>query len=93
MPGRGRWIAVVGYSDPQLRGIWLIATSGRLHLIRRFYQSAALTALACSLDGGVLYAIDGTGLLLFDPETGRSIKRFTYPTTVGAYGIARVQLP
>src|SRR2546426_10591847 len=68
IPGRGRWIAVVGYSDPQLRGIWLIAASGRLHLIRRFYQSAALTALACSLDGGVPYAIDGTGLLLLTPR-------------------------
>src|SRR5207247_9280148 len=63
------------------------------HLIRRFYQSAALTALAFSLDGGVLYALDTTGLIIFDPETGRTVKRFTYPATVGAYGIAGVQRP
>jgi len=90
---RGRWVAAVGFNDPQLRGIWLIGTSGQLHLIRRFYQSAALTALAFSLDGAVLYAIDGNALLLLDPETGRTIKRFTYPITVGAYGIAGVRAP
>ncbi|TMD19368.1 MAG: hypothetical protein E6I99_15350 [Chloroflexi bacterium] len=90
---RGRWIAAIGFSDPQLRGIWLIGTSGRLHLVRRFFPSAALTGLAFSLDGSVLYAIDGTGLLVFDPQTGRTIKRFTYPAVVGAYGIAGVQAP
>jgi RNA polymerase sigma factor (sigma-70 family) len=90
---RGRWVAAVGYNDPQLRGIWLISTSGRLHLIRRFFPSGALTGLAFSLDRSVLYAVDATGLLLFDPETGRTIRRFTYPTTVGAYGIAGVQAP
>src|SRR5439155_1706376 len=79
---QGRWVAAVGFNDPQLRGIWLIGTSGRLHLIRRFYQSAALTALAFSREGAVLYALDGTALLLLDPETGRTIKRFTYPATV-----------
>jgi len=90
---RGRWVAAVGYSDPQLQGIWLIGTSGRLHLVRRFYQSAALRALSFSLDGSVLYALDASGLFLFDPETGRTIKRFAYPATLGAYGIAGVQSP
>ena len=90
---RGRWVAAVGFNDPQLRGIWLIGTSSRFHLIRRFYQSAALTALAFSLDGGVLYALDTTGLIIFDPETGRTVKRFTFPAAVGAYGIAGVQAP
>ena len=90
---RGRWVAAVGFNDPQLRGIWLVGTSTRLHLIRRFYQSGALTALAFSLDGGVLYALDVTGLIIFDPETGRIVKRFTYPAAIGAYGIAGVQAP
>ena len=83
----------MGFNDPQLRGIWLIGTSSRFRLIRRFYQSAALTALAFSLDGGVLYALDTTGLIIFDPETGRTVKRFTYTAAVGAYGIAGVHAP
>jgi hypothetical protein len=88
---KGRWVAAVGYSDPQLAGIWLTDASGRLHLLRRFYQSSALRAVAFSLDRSVLYALDGTGLLLFDPQTGRVIKRFRDPQIAGAFGIAGVQ--
>jgi RNA polymerase sigma factor (sigma-70 family) len=88
---KGRWVAALGYNDPALRGIWLTGTSSRFRLFRRFYQSTALSAIAFSLDGGVLYAIDGTGLLLLDPQTGRVIKGFRYPVTAGVYGIAGVQ--
>jgi hypothetical protein len=88
---KGRWVAAVGYNDIQLRGIWLIGASGRLPVLRRFYQSGALRDLAFSLDGSVLYAIDAGSLLIFDPETGREIKRFQSPTIAGVYRIAGVQ--
>jgi hypothetical protein len=88
---KGRWIAALGYNDPQLRGIWLTGASGRLPLLRRFYQSGALRDIAFSLDGSVLYAIDATGLLVFDPNTGREIKRFQSPTIAGVSRIAGVQ--
>lgn len=88
---KGRWVAALGYTDPQLRGIWLIGASGPLPLLRRFYQSTALSDIAFSLDGSVLYAIDGTSLLVLDPQTGRVIKGFGYPASVGAHGIAGVQ--
>jgi sugar lactone lactonase YvrE len=88
---RGRTVAAVGYSDSQLKGIWLIGTSGRLSVLRRFYQSGVLRDLAFSLDGSVLYAIDASGLVLFDPQTGREIRRFQSPTIAGVYRIAGVQ--
>jgi hypothetical protein len=88
---RGRTVAAVGYSDSQLKGIWLVGTSGRLSVLRRFYQSGVLRDLAFSLDGSVLYAIDASGLVLFDPQTGREIRRFQSPTIAGVYRIAGVQ--
>jgi hypothetical protein len=89
---KGRWVAAVGYNDIQLRGIWLIGASGRLPVLRRFYQSGALRDIAFSLDGSVLYAIDAASLLIFDPETGREIKRFQSPTIAGVYRIAGVEV-
>jgi hypothetical protein len=88
---KGRWVAAVGYNDIQLRGIWITGASGRLPVLRRFYQSGALRDIAFSLDGSVLYAIDAGSLLIFDPETGREIKRFQSPTIAGVYRIAGVQ--
>jgi hypothetical protein len=89
---KGRWVAAVGYNDSELRGIWLIGASGRLPVLRRFYQSGALRDIAFSLDGSVLYAIDAGSLLVFDPKTGREIKRFQSPTIAGVYRIAGVQV-
>lgn len=88
---KGRWVAAVGYNDPQLRGIWLTGATGLLPVIRRFYQSGALSDIAFSLDGSVLYAIDAGSLLVFDPKTGREIERFQSPTIAGVYRIAGVQ--
>jgi RNA polymerase sigma-70 factor (ECF subfamily) len=87
---KGRWVAAVGYNDIQLRGIWITGASGRLPVLRRFYQSGALSDIAFSLDGSVLYAIDAGSLLVFEPQTGREIKRFQSPT-IGVYRIAGVQ--
>jgi hypothetical protein len=81
----------VGYNDIQLRGIWITGASGRLAVLRRFYQSGQLSDLAFSLDGSVLYAIDAGGLVVFDPETGRQIKQFRSPTIAGVNRIAGVQ--
>jgi hypothetical protein len=89
---KGRWVAAVGYNDSELRGIWLIGASGRLPVLRRFYQSGALRDIAFSLDGGVLYAIDAGSLLVFDPKTGREIKRFQSPAIAGVYRFAGVQV-
>ena len=61
-------------------------------MLRRFYQSGALRDIAFSLDGSVLYAIDAGSLLVFDPKTGREIKRFQSPTIAGVYRIAGVQV-
>jgi RNA polymerase sigma-70 factor (ECF subfamily) len=88
---KGRWVAAVGYNDIQLRGIWITGASGRLAVLRRFYQSGRLSDLAFSLDGSVLYAIDAGGLVVFDPETGRQIKQFRSPTIAGVNRIAGVQ--
>lgn len=87
---KGRWVAAVGYNDNDLRGIWITGALGRLPVLRRFYQSGALSDIAFSLDGSVLYAIDAGSLLVFDPKTGREIKRFQSPT-IGFYRIAGVQ--
>jgi hypothetical protein len=88
---KGRWVAAVGYNDIQLRGIWITGASGRLPVLRRFYQSGQLSDLAFSLDGSILYAIDAGGLVLFDPETGRQIKQFRSPTIAAVNRIAGVQ--
>jgi DNA-directed RNA polymerase specialized sigma24 family protein len=88
---KGRWVAAVGYNDIQLRGIWIIGASGRLPVLRRFYQSGALSDIAFSLDGSVLYAIDAGRLVVFDPATGREIKQFGLPTIPGVNRIAGVQ--
>ena len=88
---KGRWVAAVGYNDVQLRGIWITGASGRLPVLRRFYRSGALSDIAFSLDGSVLYAIDAGGLVVFDPETGREIKQFRSPTIAGVRRIAGVQ--
>jgi hypothetical protein len=89
---KGRWVAAVGYNDTQLRGIWITAASGRLPVLRRFYQSGALRDIAFSLDGSVLYAIDAGSLVVFDPKSGREIKRFQSPTIAGVYRFAGVQV-
>jgi sugar lactone lactonase YvrE len=88
---KGRWVAAVGYNDIQLRGIWITGASGRLPVLRHFYPSGALSDLAFSLDGSVLYAIDAGGVVVFDPETGREIKQFRSPTIAGVRRIAWVQ--
>ena len=88
---KGRWVAAVGYNDIQLRGIWITGATGRLAVLRHFYQSGALSDIAFSLDGSVLYAIDAGGLVVFDPETGREIKQFRSPTIAGVRRIAGVQ--
>jgi hypothetical protein len=87
---KGRWVAAVGFNDIQLRGIWITGASGRLPVLRHFYQSGQLSDLSFSLDGSVLYAIDAGSLLVFEPKTGREIKRFQSPT-IGVYRIAGVQ--
>jgi len=88
---KGRWVAAVGYNDIQLRGIWITGASGRLPVLRRFYPSGQLSDLSFSLDGSVLYAIDAGSLLVFDPKTGREIKRFQSPMIAGMNRIAGVQ--
>jgi RNA polymerase sigma-70 factor (ECF subfamily) len=88
---KGRRVAAVGYNDIQLRGIWILGASGRLPVLRHFYQSGVLSDIAFSLDGSVLYAIDAGGLVVFDAATGREIKRFGSPTLGSVSRIAGVQ--
>ena len=87
-------MAALGSANRETEGVWLFGAQGAPHLIRRIHRTGGLGGIAFSLDGSVLYAIEGQStLVLMDPLSGRTIKEFHYPYATGIYGIAGVEKP
>lgn len=78
---KGRWLAALGADDRATQGIWIFSASGSLHLVQHVGGGAGFRGLASSLDGSVLYGLDGSSNLdLFDPRTGQQIKHYNIAT-------------
>ena len=91
---KGRWVAALGSANRETEGVWLFGAKGAPHLIRRIHRTGGLGGIAFSLDGSVLYFVEGQSTLVaMDPLSGRTIKEFHYPYATGIYGIAGVEKP
>jgi hypothetical protein len=87
---RGRWVAalgspeapkigVIGAGPGLMKGIWLVGVQGTPHVLRQVHPKESLRAVAASLDGSVLYALEGSGaesLLIIEAASGRDLGKF-----------------
>jgi hypothetical protein len=87
---KGRWVAALGSGDPTVDGIWIFSASGPMHVVHHIRVGAGFQGVAFSLDGSVLYALEGSTYVdLFDPQTGQQIKQ--YNTRGDFLGIAGLE--
>jgi hypothetical protein len=77
---KGRWVAVLAV-DARLSGIWIVSAGIEPRVLRHLHPQDSYRAIASSLDGTTLYALEVAGagryLLLLDPNTGRDLKELT----------------
>jgi hypothetical protein len=77
---KGRWVAVLAV-DSRLSGIWIVSAGNEPRVLKHLHPQDTYRALASSLDGSALYALEVAGagryLLLLDPNTGRDLTEFT----------------
>jgi len=87
---RGRWLAALGSpEDPKigvtgaasglLKGIWLVDLQGTPHVLQQLHPKENFRAEAASLDGSLLYALEGNvseSLLVIDAASGRDLGKF-----------------
>jgi hypothetical protein len=87
---RGRWVAalgsppapkagVIGAGLPLQKGIWLVDVQRTPHLAWQLHPKQDFRALAASLDGSAVYALEGSveqHILVIDSASGKDLGKF-----------------